>query len=130
LINHAELLADCPEPAFRRPHDAVPLALRAVQLEANVGFFWDTLGIAYYRTADYTAAIAAFEKGTNVPTRGTSRNGYFLAMSHWRNGNERQAQDCFAKAEQSAPPHTLVGKKLARYRTEAATLLCLPGQPN
>src|SRR5205823_1680578 len=48
----AWFLATCPDPAIRDPGQAVEHARRAVALAPKVGGYWNTLGVAVYRSGD------------------------------------------------------------------------------
>src|SRR5262249_40644432 len=58
----AWLLATCPDPKRRDPRQAVAHAKQAVELESKDGTFWNTLGVAHYRTGNWKVAVEALEK--------------------------------------------------------------------
>ena len=59
---------------LRKPVLGVKLARGAVELEPEVGTYWNTLGVAHYRAGDWNAAIAgALEKHGAPQRRGQFR---------------------------------------------------------
>jgi tetratricopeptide (TPR) repeat protein len=102
-------LATCPDPQFHDADRAVELAEKAVGLEPQQAYVWNTLGVAQYRAGDGDAAIQALEKSQELkPGTATSYNGFFLAMAHWqlgepgRRGQGPGARDQELTAEQRA----------------------------
>jgi tetratricopeptide (TPR) repeat protein len=123
LNNHAAFLAGCAQPSFRKPAEALALAHRAVALEAEVGMFWTTVGLAQYRSEDYRAAIASLEKSLTCRTRGASPALLLLAMGHWQIGEHDKARARYAEALREAPEGSYVAEQVASYRAEATALL-------
>ena len=77
-------------------------------------WYWNTLGVAYYRIGDLPAAIEARRKSGS---RGWDDgfNSFFLAMAHWQSGHPNQArwwtrglgqtEACPAVRRHGAAPH-------------------------
>jgi uncharacterized protein HemY len=88
----ARLLATWPEPKLRDPAQAVKLANKAVQLAPKDSRFWNTLGVALYRTGDCKAAVAALETSVNLSRGGDAVDFFFLAMAHGKLGQRDEAR--------------------------------------
>jgi tetratricopeptide (TPR) repeat protein len=143
----ASFLLDGPAANLRDPVKAIAEARKAVNLMmrrgklANERFVipaaraWDTQGLAHFRLRDFKAAVAAFETTVELlPGYGPPR--YYLAMAHWKLGNQAQARtwyergeqwmeqgkEALAKAKEEADP-------LRRLRSEAAALLGVKQAP-
>ncbi len=91
--NLAWLLATGP-PAIRDGQQAVTLARRAVELASDQATYFNTLGVALYRTGKYSEAITALEKslGHNDPFN-QPYDLIFLAMCHSRLGDSAKAHE-------------------------------------
>src|SRR5262249_4979590 len=96
----AWLLATCPDAKLRDPDQAVALAKKAVQLGPEVGIFWNTLGVAQDRDGDWKAAVAALDKAVELSRGGDAGNWLFLAMAHWKLGNDDEARKRYKQAAQ------------------------------
>jgi tetratricopeptide (TPR) repeat protein len=133
-INVACLLADCPDPAFRNPAQAVELAKNAVELAPTNCYAWNTLGTAQYRMGNHRAAIEALLKSSEL--RGNAWYGsldtyFFLAMAYQQVGEQDAAREWYAKAVkgmkelEKVRPTSMDYKDLLRIRTESEELLGL-----
>src|SRR5262249_21781125 len=100
--NHAlgRLLATCPDTELRDPKQAVVLAERAVELAPKGSKYWNTLGVANYRSGDWRAAVAALDKSVKLGQGGDAIDWLFLAMAHGKLGNHDEARQFFARARQ------------------------------
>jgi serine/threonine protein kinase/Flp pilus assembly protein TadD len=123
--NLGRLLATCADPKARRPSEAVALAKKAVELEPKQGMWWNTLGVAHYRTADWKASIAALDKSMELRQGGDSFDWFFLAMAHWQLGEKDKARAWDDKAVQWMDKNQPKNEELRRFRAEAAELLGL-----
>jgi serine/threonine protein kinase/WD40 repeat protein/Tfp pilus assembly protein PilF len=88
------------------PPKALGLARQAVKLAPERWEYWNTLGVTYYRLADYPNAIVALERSlrqSNGTTAGFDL--YFLAMCHQRMGDAGHARTCLDGANQWAQEH-------------------------
>ena len=54
--------------------------------------YWNTLGVAYFRTGNFESAVTALDHATVFGCGGTSFDHVFLAMSHARLGNREELQ--------------------------------------
>jgi tetratricopeptide (TPR) repeat protein len=122
--NLAWLLATCPEVQFRNPKRAVVLATRAVELAPRDASSWNTLGVAQYRAADWTAAVESLTKSEeSAPDQFTSFNAFFLAMAHSQLGDMEAARRCYDQAVAWMEQHKPADQELRRFCAEAAELL-------
>jgi len=127
--NLAWLLANCPDPKFRNPPEAVLLAKRAVYLAPQDGNAWNTLGAAFYRAGDWQAAVDALNKSMEL-RQGDSFDWFLLAMAHWRLDKKEQAKKTFLQAVAWMEKNNPQDKELLRFREEAAALLKTETKPN
>src|SRR5262249_32155933 len=119
----AWFLATSPEPRLRDPALAVRLAKKAVDARINDANFWNTLGVAHYRTGDHKAAVAELGMATSLRVDGESVDWFFLAMAHQRLGDRDKAQAYFDRAVQWMEKHMPHDDELRRFRAEAETLV-------
>jgi tetratricopeptide (TPR) repeat protein len=127
LLTLAGMLADCPDPGFRKPDQAVALANRAVEVAPEFAPCWIALGVASFRTGDDKSAVTAFEKVIQLREGGDSTDWFFLAMAHWRLGNTNQGRNCYAQAVTWMEKNKPGDEELSRFRVEAEELLGLSG---
>jgi tetratricopeptide (TPR) repeat protein len=125
LNNYAWFLTTCPQARFRDPAKAVEMAEQAVRpypcgLEVSDPAYWNTLGVARYRTADYGGAIQALKKSMKLHNGGDSIDWFFLAMSLWHLGDKEQALHWYKRATNNTNPYA---EDISRYHAEAAALL-------
>jgi tetratricopeptide (TPR) repeat protein len=123
LNNLAWALATDPEPAKCDPGRAVKLAKEAVEISPQSGGWWNTLGAAYYRARDWTAALEALEQSMKLRQGGESYDWFFLAMAHWQLGNEDEARRWYDRAVEWADKNQPGNEELRRFRAEAAGLM-------
>jgi WD40 repeat protein/Tfp pilus assembly protein PilF len=98
--NLAWILLTCP-PDSRRPDEALPLALKAVELAPERFEYLNTLGVAYYRLGRFDQAVQALlQASERNPDGPTAWDFFYLAMSHQQLGEADQARDCYVKATQ------------------------------
>lgn len=123
LNNLAWLLATAPESDLRNPIRAVECARQAVELNSNASF-WNTLGVAYYRAGDWTAAIDALEKSEEL-SQGANLglNGFFLAMAHYQLGHHGEARKWYDESSAWTAQNGANDEELRRFCDEAAELL-------
>jgi Flp pilus assembly protein TadD len=123
--NVAWLLANCVDPKFRDPDDAVRFAKKAVDLAPNNGKYLRTLGTAYYRAGDLTAAVEAFTKSALLANDDGASN-FVRAMAHWHIGEKEQARQWYERTAKWMVQNKPQDVELRRFRAEAAALLGLP----
>jgi tetratricopeptide (TPR) repeat protein/tRNA A-37 threonylcarbamoyl transferase component Bud32 len=119
----AWLLATHPNLKLRDPVRAVTLAKVAVALAANEGEWWNTLGVAHYRAGDWKAALGALEKSMEFRQGGDSQDWFFVAMCHFKLGDEGKARQWYDRATSGMDKNHPANAELRRFRAEAAELL-------
>ena len=105
----------------------VRLAQAAVKAEPRNGGFRNTLGVALYRAGDWTRAIAELDESVRIwnGDQGYSYDGFFLAMAHWRLGEELKALAYFDRSVHSMKRQAQSPAELVQFRAEAEALLDL-----
>lgn len=126
LNNWAWLLATCPETGLRDHAGAVKYARRALELDPNQFYIWNTLGVAYYRLGDWDAALSALYRSMELHDEGDSSDWYFLAMIHQKLGHAERAREWYDKAVRFAHRYDPDDEELYRFEIEAAEALGLP----
>ena len=82
-------------------------------------WYWNTLGVAYYRNGDFPAAIKALRKSGS---RGwdDGLDSFFLAMAHWQSGHPNQARWWYVRGlDRQKPALPFAGTEPRRIREEA-----------
>jgi WD40 repeat protein/serine/threonine protein kinase/tetratricopeptide (TPR) repeat protein len=124
----AWLLASRPEQRPDDPARALASARQAVELEPQVPGYWNTLGMARYRTGDAKGAVAALQKTVDMDRGGYASTWFLLALAHARLGEREEARRWYDRAARWLEGH--VGDdELHRYQAEAAALLEVAKQP-
>jgi serine/threonine protein kinase/WD40 repeat protein len=113
----------------RNPQRALTLARRAVELFPNQAASLNTLGVAQYRVGHFADAVATLQKSQALGNR-IADDLFFLAMAHWRLGDNPQARTCFQKAVEWMEKNQPADYELLRFRAEAAALLGLDKKKN
>jgi tetratricopeptide (TPR) repeat protein len=117
-------LATAPElSGLRDPAKAVELGRKAVAAAPREGNYWNTLGVALYRSGDWTEAVKALEKSMELRNGGGSTDWLFLAMSHSQLGHGSQARQWHRKAVDGMEKLNTPDPELARFRAEAQALI-------
>jgi WD40 repeat protein len=114
---------------LRDPHEALPLARRAVNLAPSNPLYHNTLGVIYYRLALYAQAMEALKRSLPDCTGERAVFARFiLAMCHARRGDTAEAENCYDRAVQwmqerqgKLQPYTK--QQLDAFRAEAEELL-------
>jgi serine/threonine protein kinase/tetratricopeptide (TPR) repeat protein len=133
----ARLLAYWPRPGVDHFEEAVDLAKKAVQAAPTAAKYWDTLGIAHYRSGQWSEALTAFQEAMKLRNGGDSLEWLYLAMIHGRLGEKEQARKWYEQAlqwmEQNAPDNSELKHlrtELKNIRAEAAELLGIKESPS
>jgi tetratricopeptide (TPR) repeat protein len=103
--------------------EAIELAKKAVKATPTAGNYWGTLGVAHYRAGQWSDALAAFQKATKLRNGGNGLDWVYLAMIHWRLGEQKQARKWYDQALQWMKKNDPRNRELKRIRSEAAELL-------
>ena len=123
---HGELawfLAQCPDERFRDPARAIASATTACDLAPLDGNQWVRLGAARYRSGDWRGAIAALEKAKERGNGLTPADWLFQAMSRWRAGDKRKAEQCYGLASLRLQKQRPTDEELRRLFAEAKALI-------
>jgi tetratricopeptide (TPR) repeat protein len=123
LTHYAWFLISCPDPGFHEPTRAVRLATKGVEVSPSDADCWSALGVAQYRTGDWSAAIDALEKSTRLDVSLDSFNSLFVAMAQWRTGDKVKAREAYDHALREAKNYEGSMVEFRRFRGEAAALL-------
>jgi tetratricopeptide (TPR) repeat protein len=110
------------DPPSRDARRAVALARRSVELVPDEGKYWNTLGLAQFRAGDWPAAIEALEKSIAFQGR-TSFDDFFLAMSRWQLGEQKEALRLYDQAVRWMEKIRPNDQELQRFRAEAAQMM-------
>jgi serine/threonine protein kinase/tetratricopeptide (TPR) repeat protein len=122
--NLAWLWVTAADAELRNPGRAVELAKELVQLQPENASYLSVLGIASYRVSDWQGAITALEKSQAIePVQNIAKNGFFLAMAHFQQGDKQKARDWYDRAVKSMDENRSKDKDLRRFRAEASGLL-------
>jgi tetratricopeptide (TPR) repeat protein len=125
-------LLTAPDPLHRDPALAVELAKQAVRQVPREAGYWNTLGVAHYRSGEWPAALLALEKAeTLAPGKNFGFNGFLLAMCHHQLGDPAKAKDHYDRAVRWRPedPDNLDSAQQQELKTlhaEAEALLKRP----
>jgi tetratricopeptide (TPR) repeat protein len=113
-----------------QPAAAVSLAARAVELAPDRHHIWNTLGAAQYRAGNWRESIRALEKSMQLNKGGEITDWLFLAMAHWRLGEEDQARKWLKQAVEWMDKEGPQGPALSGFRAEAEKLIlqAIPGK--
>ena len=130
--NLAWLLANWPADS-RRPDEALPLALKAIELAPKSGIYLNTLGVVYYRLGQFEQAVNALEEASKHQQDGsTAWDFFFLAMSFHELNEPEKARDSYARAIYWRETHPQIPAneqdELRDFRTEADVLLAGPAE--
>jgi hypothetical protein len=91
---------------------------------------WKTLGVAQYRAGEWRAAIDTLKKADRMTTDGDLYHHFFLAMAHWRAGNQELARKCYDEANMWMEEYQPQDVELRAFREEAAELLNTDDRPS
>jgi tetratricopeptide (TPR) repeat protein len=117
------LLATSPDVKLRDADRAVELAKQGVLRAPKQYRWWLTLGVAYYRVRDWKAAAETLDLSMVLRNGGDSNEWFFLAMTHWQQGNKADARKWYDKGVEWMDKNQPENKELRRFRDEARELL-------
>jgi serine/threonine protein kinase len=132
LNRYAAFLLDCPDTTLRDPELAVRCAEQAVARAPADGQFWNTLGVARYRTGAWEDSVVALKKALALGYESDAEDGFVLAMALWRTGDRRAALARYDKAVRQMEALALAPEGWRAVQEEATALLGLrrvPGFP-
>jgi tetratricopeptide (TPR) repeat protein/serine/threonine protein kinase len=126
----AWLLATCPDAKQRDPKRAVELAQKAVHLAPDDGNYWNTLGMAHYRTGDWKAAALAIQTSMEKAKGANASDWFILAMARWKLGDRLEARKRYDQAvewmeknEATLAKDPVQAEELRHFRSEAEEVL-------
>jgi serine/threonine protein kinase len=111
-----------PDPSKRGSGPALMTALQAVDADPRNAQYLRTLGVARYRTQDYTGALADFEHSIKLGGFSASST-FFQAMARAQLGELDQARKLYDEADRWMADHQSDDPELKRFREEAAAVL-------
>ena len=101
--NFAWYLLTCPDERLRDYAAALPLAKKAVELDANNAHHRNTLGLAYYRLGDWSTARHELEQAVKLRAEPHAVDYFILAMTCWQLGEHQRACEYYDRAVQCMP---------------------------
>ncbi len=119
----AWFLVTCADTNLRDVERGLEHARRAVELSADDKGFWNTLGVAEYRTGDYPAAIESLKAARPDGSSGEANDLFYLAMSYQQLGQAELARLHFDQACAWMDENRPNDLEQRRFRREASTLL-------
>jgi tetratricopeptide (TPR) repeat protein len=126
LNNLAWLEVTCSDPRLLNPAEAVTLARRAIVVEPTQGNYWNTLGVAYYRSGDWNEAKNALSRSMELRNQGDGFDWFFLALVELKLDHKDRARDLYDKAVAWYHESRPNDEELYRFQAEAAHELALP----
>jgi eukaryotic-like serine/threonine-protein kinase len=123
LNAHAWFLSICPITKYRDPKTAIELVNKAIALQPEIATFWNTLGVARYRSGDWQGAIHALEKSMKMHQGGDGFDWFFLAMAYWQMHDEKNAWKWYKLGKKELPNTNTYMEPVWPYYCEAAALL-------
>jgi eukaryotic-like serine/threonine-protein kinase len=103
---------------------AVRLARKTVEWEPEQSAYWNTLGVAYYRDGNWSAAIDALTRSIELSKGGTPADWFFLACIDQQRGKVDEARRWYDRAvtwvQQNPPPDKAQAAELEEFRYETA----------
>ena len=122
----ARFFATYPDPAFRRPEEALRLARHATEMAPRDASAWNLLGIAFYRSGQWPEAAEALHKSIQLRDGGDAWDWFYLAMSLRQQGDSDEAKKWFDQGVAWAQTPRKLRQVRLLYQ-EAANLLDQPG---
>ena len=91
-------LSTAADPVKRDAELSITYARRAIELNDLDAGSWNNLGVALYRTGDFSAAIDAFRKADEIKRPERDReHRMFLAMAYWTADRREEAKTAYAE---------------------------------
>jgi tetratricopeptide (TPR) repeat protein len=111
LLNEAD-------PSVADPLMALGLVSLATEADPGCPTYWNTLGLAFYRTGDATSAITALERSVALTNGGTPFDYVFLALAHAQLGQQEQALSWSSQADLWIQQHKTCHPELRRLHEQ------------
>jgi Flp pilus assembly protein TadD len=125
-LNHFAWRLVQADPDLRDAEQGVRLARRAVELEGNSPFYWNTLGIGLYRTGDYGGAVEALNRSRSAGGEPAEIDLYPLAVCLHKLGRHEDARDAYRRATRFTAGRSDLPPYVVELRKEAEAVLGPP----
>ena len=125
LLNNTAWLVVCyPGWEPQTVAQALTWSQRAVELAPEAAHAWNTLGVGYFRAANWEEAIVTLAKSEELASdQHLAFNAFFLAMAHWQLGHKDEARQWYDNAVEWMEANRPNDEELLRFRAEAEELL-------
>ncbi len=125
----AWVVATCPDERAGGGHRAVQLASKAVELAPADGNYWNTLGVARCRAAEWKGAIEALEKANalGVEAADSVSNASFMAAAHGHLGHKERARHWHDRAVALMANYVPDDARCRRLRAEMEKVIDVRG---
>jgi hypothetical protein len=87
------------------------------------GVFFNTRGVAKYRTGDWQGAIHDLEKSMELRHGGDGFDWFFLAMAYWQKNDKQNARKYYEMGKRNIRNTNTYAEPVWPYYCEAANLL-------
>ncbi len=116
-------LATTPDGDLHDPKRAAELALKATKLSPKNPSYWNTLGVAQYRSGEFNDSITTFEKSMDLADGGDAISWFFMSMAYSRLGELEKAHARYRDSVTWMKKHAPENESLISLRAEAEQLL-------
>ena len=106
------------DPNVADPLMALGLVSQAAEADPQCPTYWNTLGLAFYRTGNAASAITALERSIALTDGGTGFDYVFLALAHAQLGHHEQAQSWSAQADLWIRQHKTCHPQLRQFHEQ------------
>jgi tetratricopeptide (TPR) repeat protein len=123
-------LANCPLATQRNPARAIALAREAIARDPGQAAYWNTLGSAYYRAGDNSAARDALERSADLKGGADACDWLILSMIAFQRGDKAQARRWYDQATRWIEREPPTSDDVFRCRWEVMNLLGISMPPS
>jgi serine/threonine protein kinase len=102
---------------------AIAVAKKAVAAEPRNSNYWNTLGVAYFRSGQQAEALEAFDKSMMLSHGGDGFDWFYVAMVYWKLHNPQQALDYLQRAQDWKRTEKIAAKDLMGIDEEAQQMI-------
>jgi len=128
-VSLCEKLVTCPLPQFRDAQRSIQISRDTLKLFPLSGDFWNFLGIGHCRVGSWDEAIEALGKSVELREGGDSSDFFFLAIAHWRRGDQDEARQWYQHGIQFDQDRKgALDLNAVNFRQEAEHLLGIAGE--
>jgi serine/threonine protein kinase len=129
LNNLAWTLVSVPDVPPYDPQAGLTAIRRAVELDPGQWSYWNTLGVAAYRTGDYKTAVEALERSMSLNKGGDGSDYFFMAMTHYRQSQPDEARKWLDRGKAWTVKNRPDDPELKQFQAEAEALLGKTAKP-